>query len=380
MIAKKSKSINFVVENILKDNIILQINPKMDVAFPYLIGKPGGGKTATIKNLAEKYNAGFISTHFALVPFEELGGIPNFEKIKIKGKIHTGTKWSFPSIIGELFRLSEEKDFVIWLLDDLHLCGSIHMSLLYELLTERKIRDYKIPRNVAIVMAGNDGNKTGAKMLFSAIVNRVMMLQVHTDINEWDRNYAIPNEVNIGIRSFLKNDQYTQYFHEEEEVDSPWGSPRSWSRLSEMINQKEKIEKINSDLLLYLTNAHVGKTAASSFVNYYKIYRKFDFKQILKDAEKFTIPDSLSERYSLGFGLTNYLANNNSEKNCNDFCKILTIYLHETPDIGVIMLKEIIDIEKILNKKIFTKIYKIMNEDSKKKKIFRKRLDEIQNI
>ncbi len=352
-------------------NFMMQIN-NMDVAYPYLQGAPGGGKTASLQGLTKgiefmgkTYNVDVVSTHFALKPLEETGGIPQFEMVTINNQEKLGTIWSFPDIMKELYILSEKhvdnSGFIIWLLDDMHLCSPAHMAMLYELLTERKLREFEIPKNVAICLAGNTSNKAGAKTMFSAIVNRVFLCPVHTDFNNWKKNFAIPNKVHMGVRSFLENDMYQQFFHEDEQVDNAWGSPRSWTRFASMISVMEQMNDGNplgSDDILYICSGHVGKTAASEFVSFYKIFNKFDLKSILNNIENFRLPDSSVDRYALAFAGVNYYINNHKDKNIiSNFAKLVIKYGQESPELSIMIMKEIINTEKFLGMKtLYTKV------------------------
>jgi len=348
-----TKEINDVMQLVVS-NVYMQTN-NIDVAYPYVAGAPGGGKTTALTELCNQLKWGLISTHFALKPLEETGGIPQFENIDIGGKNTLATIWSFPDIMKQLYLEAEKYKIVIWLLDDIHLCTSVHMAMLYELLTERKLRDYKIPKNVAIVLAGNHSdNKAGAKTMFSAIINRVMLLPVYTSYNNWKTKFAIKNKVHPAIISFFGNSKFEQFFHEEEQVDSPWGSPRSWTRFSNLISQLEKWKKkeLASDELLYLSQAHVSKEASSEFLQYYKIFMKFDVKKILTNAESFELPESGVDQYAMLFALCTYYS---SLKDPNEIVKpiskILYKYITDAPDLGVMAIHEIIDIEKALNKR-----------------------------
>jgi len=350
--AENTYEINDVVKNIVLPNIALQVKNE-DVAFPYLAGAPGGGKTTIIKTMCEDRNWGLISTHFALKPLEETGGLPQFRKFKFNNQEILGTVWSFPDIMQQLYTMSQTKKIIVWLLDDVHLCTFVHMGLLYELLTERKLRGYKIPDNVAIVLAGNhNDNKAGAKTMFSAIMNRILLLPIHTSYINWKKNFAIKHNLHPAILSFF-NEMNEQFFHEDEQVNCPWGSPRSWTRFSNFLVQLEKNDKIiPSDKLLYIAQAHVSKEAASEFVQYYKIMMQFDVKKILKEADDFQLPESNVDKYAMLFTLLyNYSNRKDPNEIINPFSKIVYKYIKDSPDLGILAIHEIIDIEKILNKR-----------------------------
>ena len=364
-----SKPLNEVIELAI-GNCTLQ-TAGIDVAIPYIVGAPGGGKTASIQSLADKYNWGVVSTHFALKPLEETGGIPQFEDITINGEKALGTIWSFPDIMKQLYKTAEkyagEKQMVIWLLDDMHLMSAVHNAMMYELLTERKLREYTLPKNVAMILAGNHAsNKAGAKTMFSAIINRVALMPVYTSYEAWKTNFAISNNVNPAIISFLEHDQYTQFFHEEEQVATPWGSPRAWTRLSNMINAQESWyhKAMKDDMLLYLTAAHVSTEAASQFQQYYGIFTKFDIPAILQSGDKYKLPDNPVDRYALAYALTsNFAGRKDRNTIVFPFSQILHKYIKDHQDLGLMVIHEIINIEKILNKRnLFISISNELNK------------------
>jgi hypothetical protein len=358
---KDSKPLNEVIRLVV-ENCVLQTH-NVDVGIPFICGAPGGGKTASIQSLCDTYGFGVLSTHLALKPLEETGGIPQFERIKINGQDILGTVWSFPDIMKTLFEMSEkyskivdgkEQGCVIWLLDDSHLLSAVHMALLYELLTERTLRSYKLPNNCAIVMAGNTSNKSGAKTMFSAIVNRCCLMPVYTDFNNWKINYAIKNNLHPAILSFLSNLQYQKFFHEEEQVDKAWGSPRSWTRFASEITSRENWYKKNmsTDTCLYLGTGYVGKEAASEFITYYKIYSEFDIEHIFNNYSTYELPSESVRKYALAFALTNfYIGKEEREKSLNAMAYLISLFMNNSPDLSVMMIKEMSQLEKSLGKK-----------------------------
>ena len=359
-VSTKGRPLHEVVGMVL-GNCSLQVQG-YDVAIPYVAGAPGGGKTASIQGLAESNGFGLVSSHFALKPLEETGGIPQFEKITVDGKEITATEWSFPDIMKVLYLESEKvkqnanpnsnhTPMVIWLLDDIHLCSPVHMALLYELLTERKLREYHLPDNVAIVLAGNHGsNKAGAKNMFSAVINRIVLMPVYTSFTGWRDNFAIPYGVHPAIVSFLKNQEYQAFFHEEEQVETPWCSPRSWTRFSTMLKANESWDPdFSSDKCLYLAEGHVGKDAASRFLRYYDIFMKFDMANILRNVDTYELPQNQADVYALAFALTSYYVGDENRKQfMNAVAKLIIKFTESHKEMAIMILKEIINIQKIL--------------------------------
>jgi hypothetical protein len=231
---------------------------------------------------------------------EDLGGIPQFTTFDYGEEKVLSTKWSIPEILETLIKSSElaqkKKKKVIFFLDDIHRSGPFHVTALFELLSERKIRDIKLPDNVALVLAGNGSIKAGAQLTNSAIINRCSVFDVYTDFDYWSEHFALPHKFNQHIHSFLKNSRYQHFFHEDEDIEKPWGSPRSWTKLSNLINVIfEKKSKISADKLSYICQAHVGDKAAKEFVAYYQIISKFKIHEIFKFINNSLHETSLSE-------------------------------------------------------------------------------------
>ena len=380
-----SKALNEVIE-ITMNNCYLQVQG-IDVAVPYITGAPGGGKTASIKSMCEQYNWGLVSTHFALKPLEETGGIPQFENVTIGGENVLATTWSFPDIMKQLYLTAEkyqgENQMVIWLLDDMHLCSAVHNAMLYELLTERKLREFKIPDNVALVLAGNHAsNKAGAKTMFSAIINRVAIMPIYSSFENWKNNFAIQNKIHPAIISFLENNQYRQFFHEEEQVDVPWGSPRSWSRLSNVMCQYESWynKMMRDDMSLYMATSHIGKDGSSEFNQYYQIFSKFDIPSILKKVDDYKLPENPIDRYALAYALTSHYCNESNKNSIiQEFAKIMYKYINTYEDLGLMMIHEILNIEKVLkNSNLFIKLAAKLNEIEPG--ITKKLIGEVKNV
>jgi hypothetical protein len=307
----------------LKQQVLYQINNEQykPIAPCYLVGAPGGGKTEIIKKYVKDQKWGLVNVHLALKSLEELSGIPNFFTIKDENNndILT-TNWSLPDLIGELQLeknriIQENKDdpnylpVIVLFIDDVHLSSPHHLALMFELLTENRLKDYALPTGTAIVLAGNHGsNKAGSKTLSSPIVNRVQFLPITVEIDGWLKNYAEINDVHPIIIAFLKDQSNTKLFHGEEQIDTSWPSPRSWTYLSTLLTELENESNnfLNISIVNYLAQNSVGSEAALKFSTFYGIYSKINIDEIFKNAENFEIPNDYTKKYIIAFAATRY--------------------------------------------------------------------------
>jgi len=299
----------------------------IDVAVPYIVGAPGGAKTAFINKMCREAGWNLAAVHFALNPIEEIGGLPLFNKVEFNGKQIDGTSWSLPDMLSKLYEIASNGKPTVFFLDDYHLCSPGHMSLGFEMFTERKLRGFKIPDNVGFVLAGNSSSKAGAKTIFSAIVNRCAMFPTHLSFDYWKENYAlksgeeimnlktadvpvdmsaimakalsgVENGISPKIVSFLSNEKYQKYFHEDEQVSQSWSSPRSWSRLSNMLVAMTAVNgNLTLDEILYVAGGHVSNEAASDYAQYDLFFAKLELDKVFDDRKPIDIPSNMADRY-----------------------------------------------------------------------------------
>lgn len=397
------------VINLIDTFCYLQTDPniKTTVSVPYLQGKPGGGKTESIRAMAASHNDEYMSCHFALMQIEDLGGIPQFHNEIIRGTKTLSTVWSLPEFIANVYKNSDiasvrqhggfyiknketgnirvavvkdqPKDLEIYkfddkleeiekvsgdqkhhrlilLLDDMHRCDGYHMTALFEILTERKIHNYPIPKNVALVLAGNDSVKAGAKAMLSAIINRLAIMKVQTNFKYWKSNYALTHNIHPAIIAFLTT--YTNYFHMEEKNDEPWSSPRAWTNFSNALSSIEKVTKRvpPKHIINYMTYGHLGSEIADKFTTFYTIFNEYPTEEIFKtvktakDFIKFMEKYDYAQQYSLTYACLNYFIQHYNEKNKNKFIEviksIITAYnskdsKHAHAELGATVLKEL---------------------------------------
>ncbi|MEO5350437.1 MAG: hypothetical protein H7836_12425 [Magnetococcus sp. YQC-3] len=367
----QEKSINEVINTVIGTNIQLQL-AGVDVAKPFIQGKPGGGKTASLVKMCKDAGWNIFHLHLPLIPLEDLSGLPDFFDIQVNGEAVRGTKWTFPEILTEIYKLSQDtvvdpktkkeyKKPCIVFLDDMHLASPGHLALGFELFSERKLRTFKIPENVAFVLAGNASAKAGTKTQNSAILNRLAVFPVNTSFEYWRNNYAYPNNVNSKILAFLSKDTYQQFFHEEETVNSPWGSPRAWTYLSNMMNVLESRNngEISQSDLSYLAAGHVSGTATSEFVNFYHIYSKTQMDLVFEGKIGVSCPEDELTKYVYMIAASNEFINRTKkteikevkDKILDKICEIISVIGEANSEICLSGVKHIVDMEKSLQEK-----------------------------
>ena len=314
-------------------------------------------------------NSNLLDIHYGLIPLEEVSGIPDFaEKIEINGQIVTNTKWTLPDILGKAWQLSQNGKPTVVFLDDFHASSPANMALGYEIFTEKKLRGYPFPPNTAFILAMNcSGAKSLSNNIPAPIVNRLAMFRVDVNFEQWKKDFAIPNYLNSKIISFLNNQKNRKYFQQEEQVNVPWASARSWTKLSTLLNTMEKyLKNINHSDILYYASSHVGEEAASEFTTYYKIFSEIPTEDIFDRKIEISIPHNMGGQYVFMLATIseffNRIQDNNITKTLydqtiNTMCMILIQLGKISSEIAVTGLKEILLTQESLKlKKIYEKI------------------------
>jgi hypothetical protein len=352
----EEKEYEYPLEDCITDfvvpNMVLQCTPEViakgGVSIPLILSKPGAGKTSICQQKFKNLEWTMLTIQPALKPIEEYGGIPKFKYIKVgeQDKV-LGTVWSIPEVLVDLNKLAAVFDLVVFFWDDIHLCGPEHLALMQECFTERSIRGYRLPDNVAILLAGNPSHKAGFRSLSSAIVNRCVKLPIYSNYDHWKANFAVQNGIHPSIISFLGHAMYSKYFHEDEQVDDAWASPRQWTRLSNFLTSYEdyRDELMPNNQLLFYANGHVGKEASSQFMRYYEIFSKFDVKSIFEDSKNFIMPSDELDRYIFVFAALNHIVQAYTKKAKDvlntQIVDIVGVLLNTDESIGLLLLKEI---------------------------------------
>jgi hypothetical protein len=357
----KSKPLHEILQ-VTKGMLLLQTQNK-DVAVPYWRGAPGIAKTALGGKMCRENEMNMLETHYGQTPIEEVSGLPTFHDITInvngQESTHKGTQWTLPDILTQLYQIAANGRPTVWLLDDFHLAPPGMMQLGYELFTEKKLRGFPIPQNVCFLLAGNLSAKAGSKKnLLSAVANRCAIFPVHLDFNYWKTNYAIPAGMNGKIISFLSYTKYRKFFQEEEQLDRPWASARSWTKFSNILTPLEQMLKVvpHQDVLYYAA-AHLGDDASAEFTGYYKIFSQVETDKIFDGLIDINVPSDMSGQYIFTLAnVTEFIQRYTSKRNKPEdkakavdvMARILIAIAQVKSEIAVTGLKEIVVTEQAL--------------------------------
>lgn len=238
------------------------------------LGAPGIGKSEIIQQIAEKHGYRVIDLRLAQMKEEQLAGLvfPTEDK--------TRTQWLLP----DWFPKAGEQKAVL-LLDELTSATKRIQVAAYQLVLDRKLGPMdsksKLPDDTIIIALGNREDDNGVYVELAApLANRFEIYDIEPDYDIWVEDYARKyvnpktgkgfNPLVISYLNEHKEQLHTRCNAESNDYDDDdmiFASPRSWNRVSDILNAVDSQIDMITDLRI---SASVGESVGRDFVMYAK--------------------------------------------------------------------------------------------------------------
>lgn len=247
----------------------------------FIWGPPGIGKSDIVAEVARDQNRPLIDIRLPLMEPTDMRGIPYLAEVKVYDK--TGKlvrdehdvpltekvfRWSTPSDLP-----TDEDSRALVFFDEMSAAPPSVQAATYQIILNRRIGSYELPKDVAIVAAGNRVRDKGvAYNMPMPLANRFSHLTLDVSAEDWTE-WAVLNRVHkdiVGYLSFQPND----LMNFQPSSDSyAFATPRSWYFASELLQElNENGELVDTDLptevLGDLIKGTVGEGPGVKFMTY----------------------------------------------------------------------------------------------------------------
>lgn len=228
-----------------------------------LRGGPGVGKSTIIKDIADRLGIGFIDIRLSQMEPVDLRGLP------VPNKDTNTVEWF---VSADLPNEKRDGKYGILLFDELTSADRSLQVASYELILDRRLGQlYKIPDGWYIVACGNRvEDRAVATMMSSALANRLMHFDMEPNAEDWG-NWGISHEIHPTVTGFIKFRPDCLFDMEGQNLEHGWPSPRSWARVSTMINLYGNDEETLRPIVYGL----IGNKVGIEFMQFYKINKNF---------------------------------------------------------------------------------------------------------
>ena len=216
-----------------------------------LLSPPGVGKSEMVYQAAAAAGLPCRSLLGTQIAPEDVSGIPRI----------VGERSVFcpPRIL-----LPETPEPFCLFLDELPACAPDVQKAFYSLLLERRLGEYPLPAGTWVVSAGNRvQDRALVRSLSSALINRVGILNVRVDVQEW-LDWAVANGVRADVLNFISYmpDALMRAVPAEPQ---PFSTPRAWTLLSRGLDLAEAAGILTRELRRALTFGRVSAEDAAVY-------------------------------------------------------------------------------------------------------------------
>lgn len=243
-----------------------------------LKGHQGIGKTQILQQVADELGWDYKAIYCAQTSTEDLIGMP---KIVEDGKGGWSTEFAKPTLF-------PDKENTIFVLEEINRAPLEVQQSVLQLLTDKKIGNFVLPKNVLICACINPTDSVYmTQELDSVFVNRMVTIDVETNVEEFCK-YAETKGVNPDIINFMQSLNTSQvgiHFTQkptENTIGKAMPSPRTWMIANEIL----KFD-ISDNALAQMLSGAIGKETATFFLSTRnKLDKLVSVDAIIKDFDK----------------------------------------------------------------------------------------------
>lgn len=265
------------------DTLTKAVDLHLTTNIPLMIfGPPGVGKSDIIGALTEQHDMELIDVRLGSFMPEDLGGIPvpNHKTARVERFM--------PDLIERVVSRHEDtgRDCVLFLDEITSANGSV-LAPAYQLVRDRELAGYKLPKGTRIIAAGNRAQDRGVVNEMPApLLNRMGIIEYLGPTKDEFLSYASNGDVHPTVMTFLE--RHPEWICSKINPEDPEGrfpSPRSWEHVGDALRALDKRNASMSDRLFHVS-AFVGDAAALAFETVLRLQDKLvPYEEVLRDPE-----------------------------------------------------------------------------------------------
>ena len=255
----------------------------------FLWGPPGIGKSVLVADITAELGGVMIDLRLGQMEPTDIRGIPFYNKEL--GKMDWAEPIDLPSE-----EYAAQYPIVVLFLDEMNSSAPSVQAAAYQLILNRRIGKYFLPKNVVLVAAGNrESDKGVTYRMPTPLANRFIHQEMKCDFSSW-QEWAVNKNIHkdvVGYLSFAKQDLYD---FDAKSASRAFATPRSWTFVSELLEDDDT----DDDTIMNLIAGTVGEGLAVKFMAHRKIAGRMPKPEdILAGKEKELDVKEVSAMYSL---------------------------------------------------------------------------------
>jgi hypothetical protein len=222
-------------------------------------GAPGIGKSDIVKQVGDEFERDVIDVRLSLWEPTDIKGIPYYN-----AQANT-MSWAPPAELP-----TDPDSTAILFLDELNSAAPATQAAAYQLILNRRVGTYVLPKGVSIVAAGNRETDKGVTYRMPApLANRFLHIELRTDYEDWLQWATLNREHEqvVGYIGFAKQDLYD---FDPKSSSRAFATPRSWHFVSQLLEDDDLGEGTLTDLIA----GAIGEGLAVKFMAHRKVAKQ----------------------------------------------------------------------------------------------------------
>lgn len=274
----------------------------------FLMGPPGIGKTAVMKQIAQELGVGLVSYSMTHHTRQSALGLPVIVRKNYGGEEHSVSEYTMSEIISSVYDMIEQggvKSGILFL-DEINCVSETLTPTMLQFLQYKTFGRHRVPDGWIVVTAGNPPEYNRSAREFDVVTwDRLKRIDIEPDYGAW-KEYALKKGVHASVLSYLDARRENFYRVEMTVEGRRFVTARGWVDLSDMIKLYE-LNSIPVDKQLIIQYLQ-DKDIAEDFAVYYELFNKYksDYKIDLilsgrtpEDISKRAVDAAFDERLSL---------------------------------------------------------------------------------
>lgn len=285
----KLQLINTIKAYSVKDRFGSCLLPVEDQRPLFLMGPPGIGKTAIVRQAAEELGIGFVSYSITHHTRQSALGLPKIVHREYEGSGYDVSEYTMSEIIASVYDVMADTGLRegILFLDEVNCASETLTPSMLQFLQFKTFGKHKVPEGWVIVTAGNPVEYNRNAREFDVVIwDRLKRVDVDPDFDAW-KAYSYSTGIHAAVITYLEARRENFFRIEETAAGKRFVTARGWTDLSRIIS-------IYEELGLTVDRSLIGQylqhpETADDFAAYYDLFNKYksDYKigEILSGTE-----------------------------------------------------------------------------------------------
>ena len=240
-----------------------------------LMGPPGIGKTAIMKQIAQEEKIGLVEYTLTHHTRQSAVGLPVLEKRVFGGREYTVTEYTMSELLASVYQCMEKQKVSrgILFLDEINCVSETLAPAMLQFLQQKTFGTHHLPEGWVIVAAGNPEKYNKSVREFDmATLDRVRNIEIEADYSVW-RQYAQKQGIHTAVLSYLDLKQEHFYKLQEKQEGSCFVTARGWEDLSCVL---KVYEEMGFSVSVELIEEYIrDREIAGDFIGFYRLCKKY---------------------------------------------------------------------------------------------------------